>query len=68
MKAWKQNAEKQDIILDEITAQMKNVRQKAKNINEMQDIIQQKQQPIEKKMDGLVKRIKKDNDQLKTII
>jgi hypothetical protein len=31
-------------------------------------VIEQKQQPIGGKMDGLTKRIKKDNDQLKKII
>jgi hypothetical protein len=39
MKIWKKNEEQQDIVLDEITANLKNLNRKAKNINEMQDII-----------------------------
>lgn len=39
MKIWKKNEEQQDIVLDEITTNLKNLNRKAKNINEMQDII-----------------------------
>ena len=39
MKIWKKNEEQQDIVLDEITANLKNLNRKAKNINEIQDII-----------------------------
>ncbi len=57
-----------DVMVDDIRAGVKHLRKKVQNINEMQDIIEQKQQPIGQKIDGLTKRIKKDNDQLKTII
>lgn len=57
-----------DVMVDDITANVKNLKKKVQNINEMQDVIEKKQKPVEQKMDGLTKRIKKDNDQLKTII
>lgn len=63
----KKNAEL-DVMVDNITVGIKGLKQKVKNINELQDTIEQKQQPIEGKMDGLTKRIKRDNDQLKKII
>jgi uncharacterized coiled-coil DUF342 family protein len=55
-------------MVDDITAGVKNLKKKVQNINEMQDIIEKKQQPVGQKIDGLTKRIKKDNDQLKSII
>jgi hypothetical protein len=55
-------------MVDNITVGIKGLKQKVKNINELQDTIEQKQQPIGGKIEGLTKRIKKDNDQLKVII
>jgi hypothetical protein len=55
-------------MVEDITTGIKQLKKKVQNINEMQDIVEQKQQPIGQKMDGMIKRIKKDNDQLKVII
>lgn len=56
------------MLVDEIGVGVKGLRKKVKNIVELQDVVEQKQKPIENKIDKNIKRLKRDNDQLKNII
>lgn len=56
------------MLVDEIGVGVEGLRKKVKNIVELQDVVEQKQKPIENKIDKNIKRLKRDNDQLKNII
>lgn len=55
-------------MVDEIGVNVKGLKKKVKNIVELQDVVEKKQKPIENKIDAGIKRLKRDNDQLKNII
>ena len=65
---WNKEDEQIDVLVDEIGVAVGGLKKKVKNIVELQDVVEQKQKPIENKIDKNIKRLKRDNDQLKNII